>query len=161
MLSAFEFIVRLAVIVLAVGAWFGLEVRCAHADDGSAVHHEPLIVVGDRIFVAASGNVAEIEDITRYCLGCHDGAIGPARQTLAQSVSGGGTGNTEFPGLHPLGVRYPDGGLKFNDLAMLPSSMYLSNGCVTCVSCHDLKREDHALVVSKARSGLCLTCHRK
>jgi hypothetical protein len=133
-----EFVPKLAVIILAAGGCFGLEGRNAHAQGVSTMRHEPLIVVGDRIFMEVGDGVSEIGEITHYCLGCHDGAIGPARQT-PELRPAGGNNCTGLPGVHPVGARYPAGS----------------------ITCHDLLQESHGLVVSNRRSALCLTCHRK
>lgn len=151
---------RLAVIILAAGGWVGIGEQSAQADDASAMRHESLIIVGDRIFIEAGEDVSEIGEITIFCLGCHDGATGPARQT-PELRPAGGTSCTGLPGVHPVGARYPTGSMKFSDPESLPSSMYMSDGCLTCVTCHDLLLENHGLVVSNRRSALCLTCHRK
>jgi predicted CXXCH cytochrome family protein len=66
-----------------------------------------------------------------------------------------------LPGLHPVEVSYPLSDRGYTATQELPSSMLMTEGRVTCVTCHRLDSENHELVVSNRRSALCLTCHRK
>jgi predicted CXXCH cytochrome family protein len=106
------------------------------------------------------------------CLRCHDGTI--ARDTLDGSA-GQRFVNTDNPGLfgtghgtseHPVGVDYPqlDRGFRPATAVVASGTVTLPDGKVECISCHDphdMAGEKHMLVVSNARSALCLTCHRK
>ncbi len=109
---------------------------------------------------------------TTMCLRCHDGTI--ARDTLDGSA-GQRFVNTDNPGLfgtghgtseHPVGVDYPqlDRGFRPATAVVASGTVTLPDGKVECISCHDphdMAGEKHMLVVSNARSALCLTCHRK
>lgn len=132
----------------------------AHADD---MQHQPLSHLNGRFFIEADDRIVEIPNITTFCLGCHDGTVGPARQSpfnedLNQTVRCRG-----MPGGHPVGVVYPIGTAhdEFADPLSLPDRMLLVEGWMTCVSCHDVEAENHDLVIDNRRSALCLTCHRK
>ncbi len=109
---------------------------------------------------------------TLSCFRCHDG-------TVADSIVPGAPrrrfANAQHPGLftaahgrsdHPVGVEYP---LRPRDYR--PATTVLADGTVTlpagrveCMSCHDPHASagiDKMLVMSNARSALCLTCHKK
>lgn len=120
------------------------------------VDHEQLRRINGRIFRTIGGHLIEVSNVTLYCLACHDGAVGPARQ--GPSVGGGGCSSL---GLHPVGRTYPAGEPGFNDWHELPASMHFEYGRTTCVTCHSTEDIQHRLNVPTRRSSLCLTCHRK
>jgi predicted CXXCH cytochrome family protein len=111
---------------------------------------------------------------TSSCLRCHDGTIASEAVT---GVGGGRFVHKQDPGLfrtghgqtdHPVGVEYPriDIGRKYHPLSSVVAkgTIPLPDGRVECISCHDPHNEagvDAMLVMSNARSALCLTCHRK
>ncbi len=109
---------------------------------------------------------------TQMCLRCHDGTI--ARPTFATTTSRRYESSLH-PALfsaahagtdHPVGVRYPDlrKGYRPATLVVAQGAVTLPNHRVECVSCHDPHAGaglDAMLVVSNARSALCLTCHQK
>jgi predicted CXXCH cytochrome family protein len=115
-----------------------------------------------------------LDEGSKLCLSCHDGAIAPAvsmpQHALIVSEIGRSVGVTggrlRFPmGNHPVGVRYDAGSPRFarepglRDGVEIP----LPDGRVQCVSCHDphgTTGHEHLLWVSNRRSGLCLSCHR-
>jgi len=125
------------------------------------VQHETVLEVNGRFFLEISDHVEEIHDITSYCLGCHDGTVGPARQGQVVTDPGQEEGCESFPGFHPIGTMYPEGDPEYAPAKMLVAGMHIVEGRVTCVTCHDCEAEDYELVVSKRHSALCLTCHRK
>lgn len=106
------------------------------------------------------------------CLRCHDG-------TIARDAFGGAEReryvNREHPGLftaghgtseHPVGVDYPrvDRGYRPAPSVTATGAVLLPGGKVECSSCHDphnMSDQKYMLVMSNARSALCLTCHRK
>ncbi len=116
----------------------------------------------------------DLDDSSKLCLSCHDGAIAPAvpvpQHPLIVSQTGLSVGVTgdgfRFPmGNHPVGVRYNpadpalvrEPGLREGEQIPLP------DGRVQCVSCHDphgTSGHEDLLRVSNRRSGLCLSCHR-
>lgn len=109
---------------------------------------------------------------TLSCLQCHDG-------TLAKDATGAihkdRFVNTQHPGRfaaghdrtdHPVGVAYPKIAKRYRPLTSVLSGwrVRLPDGRVECSSCHDPHNESgekHMLVMSNARSALCLECHRK
>ena len=114
------------IFMLGICAVTSIPIRCLHASE-SAMRHEPLMIVGDRIFMTAGDDLGEIEDISAYCLGCHDASVGRARQ--APAVPGADDPACYgLPAAHPIGSTYPMGDAKFSARESLPPSMYLSNG---------------------------------
>lgn len=125
------------------------------------IEHETVREVNGRFFLQISDHLEEIDDITSYCLGCHDGKVGPARQVQVVTNSESAGGCEGVPQYHPIGATYPDGSAEFASANMLASGMHIVDGRVTCVTCHDCEAYDHELVVNNRYSALCLTCHRK
>lgn len=126
----------------------------------------------DRTFGTPLGERLAAGSGTRMCLRCHDGTIardtitGVLRQRFAgkqnPALFGTGHGRTD----HPVGVRYPrfDRGFRPVVGVVASGAVTLPAGRVECVSCHDPHNQseaEHMLVMSNARSALCLTCHRK
>jgi predicted CXXCH cytochrome family protein len=99
------------------------------------------------------------------CLECHDGVTAPdaAYETSWNRGSGylGDMGRN-----HPIGVRYPHAGARHRDAplrpaAMLPETVRLPGGMVSCLSCHNLYATDPKhLTVPIEGSRLCMTCHQ-
>ena len=125
-----------------------------------------------RTFGVAIGEKPSPGSGTKMCIRCHDGTI--ARDTIAGAVKGRFV-NKQNPGMfgsghdrsdHPVGVRFPVVDRGFRPLASIEArgDVMLPEGKVECVSCHDPHNQaghDSMLVMSNARSALCLTCHRK
>lgn len=109
---------------------------------------------------------------TLMCLRCHDGTV--ARDTLT-GRSPDRFVHKQHPGLfeaghgrsdHPVGIPYPqfDRGYRPIVSVLASGTVRLPDGQVECVSCHDPHNQagqPYMLVMSNARSALCLTCHRK
>lgn len=110
---------------------------------------------------------------TTLCLRCHDGTI--ARDMIPTASSRDRFPNKRHPGLfatghgrsdHPVGVSYPRVDRGFHSLSRVESGgvVLLPGGQVECNSCHDphnMSGHKYMLVMSNARSALCLTCHNK
>jgi predicted CXXCH cytochrome family protein len=116
----------------------------------------------------------DLDDTSKLCLSCHDGAIAPAVpmphyplivSQIGLSVSATGDG-FRFPmGDHPVGVRYDSANPRLARQPGLQADVQipLPEGRVQCVSCHDphgTAGHEYLLRVSNRRSGLCLSCHR-
>lgn len=127
------------------------------------MQHQPLSHFNGRFFIEGDGQIVEIPNITSFCLGCHDGTSGQARQGPVENNLDSTARCRSLPGAHPVEVLFPVGkkNIDFADLASLPHRMLLVEGRVTCVACHDMQAENHTLVVDNRHSALCLTCHRK
>jgi len=109
---------------------------------------------------------------TLMCMRCHDGTL--ARDTLgglkqsrflnvsnpAIFTTGHGTND------HPVNVEYPqfDRGYRPLNFVTAAGLIPVPDGRIQCSSCHephDAQDQPYMLVMSNARSALCLTCHDK
>jgi predicted CXXCH cytochrome family protein len=109
---------------------------------------------------------------TLMCIRCHDGTI--ARDTIPIEPRGRFP-NLRHPGLfgaghgrsdHPVGVEYPNVQDGYHPANKVEASgeVRLPGGRVECITCHDphdMSGQKYMLVMSNARSALCLTCHDK
>jgi predicted CXXCH cytochrome family protein len=125
------------------------------------MQHQAIQLINGRFFIEADAQMVEIPNITGFCLGCHDGTAAPARQASLAKGFDQSSQCRGLPGDHPVETVYPTGSNEYAHPTSLPPKMLLVDGLVTCVSCHDLAREHHPLVVNNRRSALCRTCHRK
>ncbi len=110
---------------------------------------------------------------TRVCLRCHDGTL--ASENITAATADDRAVNKDSPALfsaglksseHPVGVDYPGFDRSYRPLisVVATSAVTLPDGKVECSSCHDAHNELELaamLVISNARSALCLTCHKK
>ena len=109
---------------------------------------------------------------TLSCLRCHDGTIAKDatgavhqerfvhKQNPGMFTTGHGRSD------HPVGVAYPKIAKGYYPLPTVLSGwkVRLPDGKVECASCHDPHDnagQPHMLVMSNARSALCLKCHKK
>ena len=107
-----------------------------------------------------------IDSVSRECLSCHDGSIGP-NDTMRAGSWRHGVALARFDpgGSHPIGVDYRlarsrHGGL--HPAAAVNEAIKLVEGKVGCSSCHDpYSGEQKKLVMSNRGSRLCLSCHDK
>ncbi len=125
-----------------------------------------------RVFDSGNGEAPSPGRGTQVCLRCHDGTVAPE---VITGVKGERFKHQQHPGLwwagkgttdHPVGIAYPQIDDGFRPLASVLASgkVTLPDGKVECVSCHDphdQSGEEKMLVMSNARSALCLACHRK
>ena len=121
--------------------------------------HPPIQIKKKAIEVGVGKEAVEIGDVTAHCLECHGPDIGAAEvdaeaPTPAHSVGGAGRS-------HPVDVAYPEAGSGLASRAALDERLLLVEGQMTCITCHDPEAADHALVLSKEGSQLCLACHQR
>ncbi len=112
----------------------------------------------------SQGRSGSRDDGSRRCLACHDGVSAPD----TGYETGGTQHATDFGDPrrnHPIGVRYPSAGKRGGDsplrpAALLPKSVRLPDGNVSCVSCHNMYANSPKLLsVPIEGSALCFTCH--
>jgi predicted CXXCH cytochrome family protein len=113
---------------------------------------------------------------TSICLRCHDGTLADdavagvkAAKRDARFVNKRSAGMFTV-GLqakdHPVGVEYPriDKDFQPAGSVIAKRAVLLPDSRVECTSCHDphnASGQDYMLVMSNARSALCLICHKK
>ena len=124
-----------------------------------AAHRDGLLRIGSRSFSVLGSSVVEVGRTSFHCLACHDGTV--AREAFsvtgsaAKPAPSGGRG-------HPVDVPYPTWNDHFRPAASLDPRLVLSDGCVSCVTCHGgADPAKKRLSVPNDRSALCLCCHLK
>jgi predicted CXXCH cytochrome family protein len=108
-----------------------------------------------------------VDAVSRGCLSCHDGSIGPNETVNAGTWEHGRPLSRFDPrGIHPIGVDYQNswarkrGGLR--PIAAVNPVIKLIDGKVGCSSCHDpYSKQSKKLVMANTGSRLCLGCHDK
>lgn len=109
-------------------------------------------LIGSRVRLSSYG----VDEITRECMGCHDGSVAAERST---SIVAGQRGS------HPVGTTYvetPFRGRKgqLRPKRELPEDVQLARDTVGCQSCHSpFSREESMLNATMRNSQLCLSCH--
>jgi predicted CXXCH cytochrome family protein len=104
-----------------------------------------------------------LDSLSSDCLNCHDGvAAVPVTVVLRNSPFS----KSHIPGSdHPIGMDYKlyaASSKEYKSVVELNSKMVFVNGKVGCLTCHNpLNPEKGHLVMSDAKSALCLTCHNK
>ncbi len=115
--------------------------------------------------------VGELDAASLICLSCHDGTVasdvyaGPHALSWADAASAARPQGGSRLSSHPIGVMQPKNASGYHPPAAVTHDgrIKLPDGRIQCTSCHDPhNRERHAgmLVMSNARSRLCLSCHR-
>jgi hypothetical protein len=102
------------------------------------------------------GHTVDEEGTSESCLSCHDGSIG--KNVMVCTVK------CDYRSSHPIEKRYPPSGKEtyFASLAEVTAKgVRIVNGKVTCISCHDLKKQVRHHVVQDAFGRHCMICHIK
>lgn len=100
-----------------------------------------------------------IDALSLQCMGCHNeqsdvAGVRVGSNGIVRHNSGGAN--------HPIGVAYPIGssGGNYHPKSALPKEVWLPDGKLSCVSCHQPYKKEHGkLVVTNDRSSLCVICH--
>ncbi len=104
--------------------------------------------------VGHHGYTVEEKGTTESCLSCHDGSIG--RNVMVCTVK------CDYRTSHPIEKRYPPSGkvAYFASLAQVTArGVRIVNGKVTCISCHDLKKQTAHHLVLDENGRNCEICH--
>jgi predicted CXXCH cytochrome family protein len=121
------------------------------------------LVISGHLDVSHGRSTIDIDTHSLHCLGCHSGS-----HAGGVSVSVGQNGVLPHSGSsapHPIGRSYRDasrrGGFRPED-QLEQKHIILSDGKISCVSCHEAYKKDHGkLIAGLERSALCLSCHAK
>lgn len=121
-----------------------------------------LVISGHLDIGRSRGNV-DIDAHSLHCLGCHadghsaGGSVSVAQNGVLRHASGSAP--------HPIGRKYADAIRKGGfhpEQQLRQKKIMLSDGKISCVSCHEAYKKEHGkLVGSLNRSALCLSCHAK
>lgn len=109
--------------------------------------------------MAQEDKSTDIDALSLQCMGCHSGqtdagGIRVGRNGIVRHASGAAN--------HPIGVPYPSlsRNREFRPKSMLPKAIWLPDGKLSCVSCHQPYKKEHGqLVMPNDKSSLCLQCH--
>lgn len=121
------------------------------------------LVISGHLDIGRGRDTIDIDAHSLHCLGCHvgghsaGGSVSVSRMGVLRHASGTAP--------HPIGRSYRDASLRGGfqpEQQLAQKKIILSNGRISCISCHEAYKKDHGkLVVSLERSGLCLSCHAK
>jgi predicted CXXCH cytochrome family protein len=121
------------------------------------------LVISGHLDIGRGQGTIDIDAHSLHCLGCHagshsgGGSVSIGRNGILRHASGSAP--------HPIGRSYRDASARGGfhpEHQLAQKKILLSNGKVSCVSCHEAYKKDHGkLVVSLDRSALCLSCHAK
>ncbi len=126
----------------------------ASMKDGGVSLQQSGHVIADMAQLAKN---TQIDALSLQCMGCHNnqgdaGGIQVTATGLVRHNSGGAN--------HPIGMDYPTMSSGFKSKSMLPTAIWLPNGKLSCVSCHQPYKKEHGqLVVTNSGSLLCIQCH--
>lgn len=103
---------------------------------------------------------AQVDRYSLQCMGCHNGEGDSRMVSISPNMVVRHNGASLN---HPIGANYDQiskfGG-SYRPVARLSKKILLPGGLVSCVSCHEGYSKIHGkLVLSNARSALCLECH--
>lgn len=130
---------RYLTTVLAIVFWMALSVPSF----GEPVEHH--------------GAKVDADSTSESCISCHDGSVANAASFCRVTC--------DFSSSHSILKAYPPRG-KASEYAsaaeVQAKGIKLIQGKVACISCHDLRKPDPLhLVMTNAKSALCLSCHIK
>ena len=143
--------------------------RNCHGHDDSSVSaaSQHWMAVGEAHISDAEYSLrrrATMDSRSRRCLECHDGVN--ATEGATSTAWNRGPGSVGDPRRnHPVGVPYPARTVRgpssaFRPPELLPASIRLPEGKVSCVSCHDLYATSRGRLTAPIEgSALCFVCH--
>ncbi len=121
------------------------------------------LVISGHLDIGRGRGTVDIDAHSLHCLGCHAGS-----HSGGGSVSVGRNGvlrHSSGSAPHPIGRSYRDASRRGGfhpEHQLAQKKILLSEGKISCVSCHEGYKKEHGkLVASLDRSALCLSCHAK
>ena len=128
---------------------------------------ESKITIGDRVFLEKGNDINAFDMTTGTCLQCHDGTIAQGILYNNSTNSNPQSNFTDYHNLHtasnshPVDVSYPRNNREYINSRQLDKRLVLSDGKITCFTCHAGDYDLVNLSLSNERSRLCLSCHIK
>ncbi len=125
------------------------------------------ITLDNRIFIKTGQHLIEYTTHSKTCLQCHDGTIARDipfndHQTSRMLELQGIQNYPQMTGKnHPVNVPYPVSDSNFVNKEKLDHRLILTDGEVTCYTCHSGSHGDPRLSIPNNGSRLCLACHIK
>jgi predicted CXXCH cytochrome family protein len=120
----------------------------------------------DQIFIKIGSDSLGYKLDSNLCVQCHDGVI--AKDIIFKDYQNSDkemfNQNREYlsPGSnHPVNIPYPAGNEKYVPKSFLNANLKLTNGKVTCYTCHNGNYGSAKLSLTLDRSELCIACHIK
>ena len=116
--------------------------------------------------LAAGPSLSDKFELDRYslqCMGCHESQYDASRVEVGRN---GIIRHRSGSANHPIGRRYPTSANAINNSELRPKyllskEIWLPDGKLSCVSCHQAYDKEHGKVVlSGQRGNLCQECHR-
>ena len=143
--------VGLVIVIGSVAAFAKGSARGIPLESASSAH-ERILQDADGFRLELEGEVVRIANLTSYCVGCHPNN-GDSSDEPSVSVP--------VHANHPVDVPYPEGNLQYVPTTDLDPKLRLADGNLSCITCHDPRAADRALVLRLEEGELCLGCHRK
>ncbi len=125
----------------------------AAQSDPDPFSHPPLKQAEKSWVVESDDGAQSIENITTYCVECHN--------NLEENGKGEIHGSGSDVHSHPVDQPYPATGAGLVPLNELDKRLLLIDGKMTCITCHNHSTPNHQLVIPDAFGKLCISCHRK
>ena len=124
------------------------------AQDEVSYSHEPVKIGKKKIVVGKGRKAKKIDNVSEYCLGCHDEDV----RTGGAPVPVHSVGSAENS--HPTDILYPAEKSGYKSAEKFDPRLVLRQGRMSCITCHDIENSRHELVISAAGSELCIACHQ-
>jgi len=110
----------------------------------------------------------EIDNMSRNCLSCHDGSIGPSVKLNAGKWRHAENFiEHDDGGMHAIGMRYGDVASKNKKAMLKPIESidkrirFFEDGKMGCGSCHDpYSSNPKKLIIEATQDRLCFACHK-
>lgn len=106
----------------------------------------------------------DIDAHSLHCLGCHTSGS-YAGGGIVSLGSNGVMRHASGAAAHPIGRLYSSVSRNADyqpESVLLQKKILLSDGKVSCVSCHEVYKKEHGkLIITMDRSALCFACHAK